>query len=164
MVENGSPDRQKSIPNRSQETQKEVLERTSDKSKLYFGIQLLKLCKCIKNKWFFIVFCISTLFKMMGNMEWNVIESWLRTDFKPIEIPSEINLKNDASLNAVWHWFLVDFDRSGEEKWDAQGAQEGPNTYCFSSSFVLGCSWGPFGSLGGLVGAKMTFKTSQEAV
>ena len=65
----------KSIPNRSQETQKGVLERTSENSKKTFGIQLPKPCKSIKNRRFFIVFCISTLFKMMANMERNVIQN-----------------------------------------------------------------------------------------
>ena len=94
-------------------------------------------------------------------------EMWSKVDLELIPNQSKSRqksiLKMMQSLNAVWHWFLVDFDRSGEEKWDAQGGQKGPTTQFFLSLFVLGGSWGPLGSFGGLVGAKITFKTSQEA-
>ena len=56
---------------------------------------------------------------------------------------------------------LIDLGKKNEMPREPRKGQI-PN-FC-SSSFVLGCSWGPFGSLGGLVGAKMTFKTSQEVV
>ena len=41
--------------------------------------------------------------------------------------------------------------------------KKGQRPKFFSSLAVLGGSSGPLGSFGGLVGAKITFKTSQEA-
>ena len=143
----------KSITYRSQETQKEVLERTSEKSNIYFGIQLLKPCKSIENKRFFIVFCISTLFKMMANMEWNVIGSWLRTDPKSIEIPSEINFKNDAIFECCLTLIFGRFWSIWGRKMRCPGSP-GRAKYLFFFEFVrlgllLGAFWVSWGPRGG---------------
>ena len=50
----------------------------------------------------------------------------------------------------------------GKKNETPREATKGPTTQVFSSSFVLGGSWGPLGSLGGLVGAKITPKAPKK--
>ena len=126
------------------------LRKTQKKT---FGIQLPKPCKSIKNKWFFIVFCISTLFKMMANMERNFIQNWFRIDPKSIKIPSEVDLKNDAIFECILTSIFGRFWSIWGSKMRRPGRPRRANDPSFFEfvrlGWLLGASWVSWGPRGG---------------